>query len=66
MQIQAKYITDSEGNRLSVLLDIQAYKHLLEELEELDAIRAYDAAKQSSDDTIPFEQAITEIENQRQ
>jgi hypothetical protein len=34
----------------------------LEELEELEAIRAYDAAKSSGEETIPLEQAITEIE----
>lgn len=64
--MQSRYITDSEGNRLGVILDIQDYQHLLEELDELDAIRDYDAAKQSDDEIIPFEQAISEIEDQRQ
>ena len=66
MQIKEKYITDSEGNRLGVLLGIEEYQHLLDELEELDAIRAYDVAKQSDNEAIPFEQAIREIESQRQ
>jgi hypothetical protein len=34
-------------------------------LEELESIRAYDAAKASGDEVIPFEQAVTEIERER-
>ncbi len=66
MQIQAKYMTDSEGNRLGVFLGMEEYQYLLEELEELDAIRAYDRAKQSGDEVISFQQAMAEIESQRQ
>jgi predicted DNA-binding protein (UPF0251 family) len=38
---------------------------LLEALEELEAIRAYDRAKASQDEAIPFEQAVEEIERAR-
>ncbi len=60
-----RYVVDEKGNRVSVLLDLEDYRKLLEELEELESIRAYDRAKASSDRVIPFEQAITEIENTR-
>ena len=63
VKFSEKYVTDENGNRIAVLLDIADYQKLLEELEELDAIRAYDAAKESNDQVIPFEQAIAEIEN---
>lgn len=33
-----------------------------EDLEELEEIQFFDAAKQSGDEAIPFEQAIREIE----
>ena len=33
---------------------------------QLDAIRAYDLAVSGEDDEIPFEAAITEIENSQQ
>jgi hypothetical protein len=49
-----------------VLLGIDDYRRLLEELEELESIRAYDAAKASKDEMIPFEQATAEIERARQ
>ncbi|MGF1601941.1 MAG: hypothetical protein ACFCU8_07950 [Thermosynechococcaceae cyanobacterium] len=64
MKIQERYVTDPQGNRLAVVLDIEEYQKLLNELEELDAIKAYDAAKQSDDEAIPFEQAIAELESQ--
>jgi hypothetical protein len=32
-----------------VFLDIKSYNQMIEELEELDDIRAYDAAKASND-----------------
>ena len=35
------------------------------EAEELEAIRAYDAAKAADDEAVPFEQAIREIERGR-
>lgn len=66
MDLKEKYITDEQGNRIGVLLDIEAYQKLLEELEELDAIRAYDNAILSDDEEIPLEMVVAEIENSRQ
>jgi len=64
--LNEKYVINEKGERVSVILDWDAYQTLLEELEELDAIRAYDAAKASADEVIPFEQAMREIENRRE
>ena len=60
-----RYIVDDRGEKTAVILDMSEYKALLEEAEELEAIRAYDAAKAAGDEAIPFEQAITEIERDR-
>jgi hypothetical protein len=49
-------VVDETGNRVAVVLDISDYYKLLEELEELESVRAYDAAKASGDKAIPFEQ----------
>jgi hypothetical protein len=57
-----RFITDSAGNRVAVILDLQEYQQLLEAMEELEDIRAYDEAKASQDESIPFEQALREIE----
>jgi hypothetical protein len=60
-----RYVVDESGTRLSVLLDIEDYQKILEELEELDSIRTFDAAKASGDELVPFEQAVAEIERLR-
>jgi hypothetical protein len=60
-----RYVVDENGERVGVVLDIAEFHRLLDELEELESIRAYDAAKASGDEAIPFEQAVTEIEQQR-
>ena len=59
------YVVDENGNRLGVLVPIEDYRKLMEDLEELESIRAFDAAKQSGDKAVPFDQAIREIEQDR-
>ena len=61
----AKYLTDERGEKISVVLDIAEYQKLMDDAEELEAIRAYDAAKASDETSIPFEQATKEIERSR-
>ena len=65
LQSKERFIVDEKGRRIGVLLDIEDYQRLLEELEELEAIRAYDAAKASRDEVLPLEQALAEIEKDR-
>jgi hypothetical protein len=60
------FVIDEDGKRVGVLLGIAEYRQILEELEELEAIRAYDAAKASGDEAIDFEEAIREIERARE
>ncbi len=61
-----RFITDETGNRVAVILDLQRYEELLEASEELEEVRAFDAAKAAEDEAIPFEQAVQEIEQGRQ
>ncbi|RLB06489.1 MAG: hypothetical protein DRG50_05545 [Deltaproteobacteria bacterium] len=63
--VKKRYVVDENGTRVSVILDIDDYRRILEELEELESIRAYDVAKASNDEVIPFEQAVREIEQKR-
>lgn len=60
-----QYLVDEQGTRTAVLLEIERYEELLEAQEELEAIRAYDEAKASRDEAIPFSQAIAEIKKMR-
>lgn len=61
--IKERYLVDDNSNRIGVVLNIRDYQRLLQELEELDSISAYDTAKSSGDEVIPFEQAVREIES---
>jgi hypothetical protein len=60
-----QFVVDDSGKKKAVILEITEYQKLLEEAEELEAIRAYDAAKAPGDEAIPFEQAVEEIERDR-
>ncbi len=65
IELKERYVVDETGSRVAVLLDIEEYNKVLDALEELEAISAYDEAKAESDEVIGFEQAIAEIESQR-
>ena len=60
-----KFLTDEHGKKISVVLDIEEYAKMLEELEELEDIRAYDEAKASNEPAIPLKQALDDIERKR-
>jgi hypothetical protein len=56
------YVVDEKGKRVAVLIAPKVYDQILAALEELESLRAYDAAKKSRDKVILFEQAVAEIE----
>lgn len=55
---EPQYITDSHGNKLSVVLPIDKYEKILEDLEELEDIKMYDAVKSRKEKTVPFKQYL--------
>ena len=63
--VRQQFIEDSQGNRIAVLMPIDQYNKMMEQLEEINDIRAYDAAKAQDDEIIPFDQAVREIEKGR-
>jgi len=56
------YVVDEKKKPKAVLLSIKEWEEIVNALEELDDIRAYDVAKAGDPESIPFEQAIREIE----
>ena len=67
--MDVRYLTDENGERVGVLLGIEEYERLMEELEELADIQAYDEAKaeieREGDEAIPLDQAMREIRESR-
>ena len=66
IEMSERYLVDERGVRVAAPLDIAAYQKLLDALEELECLRAYDEAKASGGDFIPLEDAIKQIESSRQ
>lgn len=66
--MEARYIVDEDGKRVSVILPIEEYERMVEELEEFEDIlasRAYDEAKaeieHGESEATPWEQVREEI-----
>ncbi len=47
--METQFLTDSKGNKTAVVLTIKKYNKLMERLEDLEDIRAYDEAKKNDD-----------------
>ncbi len=56
-----EFIIDENANKKAVIISISEWEQLLEKLEELEDIAAYDIAKAKKDEIIPFDQAVQEI-----
>ena len=62
MKEPTQFLTNEKGEKIAVVISIEEYEKILEELEELDDIRAYDEAKASGETPVPFDEAIARIE----
>ena len=63
-----QYIVDENGKRVSVVLPIEEYERMIEELEDFEdilAVQAYDRAKaeieNGEDEAIPWEQVREKV-----
>ena len=54
---KAKLRTAKKSDEITIVLDEKEYQTLLDDLDELDSIRAYDDAKKSGETPIPFDRA---------
>jgi hypothetical protein len=65
MKSHPQYITNEKGKKVAVILPIQEYYKITEDLEMLEDIKLYDAAKKSKEPSIPIEIAFKRIEAKR-
>ncbi len=63
IKIHAEYIVDEKSQKKAVVIPINEWKKIMEEIEELEDIRDYDRAKRAEDEEISFDLAIKEIES---
>ena len=65
ISIDPKLSKDANGKTKSVTLTAKDWDQVLDELEELDDIRAFDEALADNSPSIPFEEALAEIEKNK-
>ena len=63
--LEKQWIVDRDGNRTGVILSIEAYEAMLDDLEMQDDVRAYDEARPEGGPKIPWEQVKQEIEREK-
>jgi hypothetical protein len=61
LALHPQYIVDEESNQQAVIIQINEWKNIVEKLEMLDDIEAYDKVKTIKEDVVSFEQAVKEI-----
>ena len=52
LQLQEQYITNVQGDRIAVILNIEAYQKLLDEMDEFLCWRGYQQAVEETDSEI--------------
>jgi len=62
VNLHPEYVVDAQQHRKAVLLPVAEWDQVLDELEELDDIRAFDEAKAGPQEAIPLERAVREIQ----
>lgn len=55
-ELHPKYVTDSDGRQTAVILPIDEYNGLLEDLDDLAVV-----AERVSEPTVPHEQVVKEL-----
>ncbi|MBK6994890.1 MAG: hypothetical protein IPH31_08160 [Lewinellaceae bacterium] len=58
MTLTPHYITDEQGHKISVVLTMEEFEQLLEELEELEDIRLYDEVKNRQEERMDFKEYL--------
>lgn len=52
--MNAQFITDDYGNKISIVIPIHEYDQMMEELEEFHDIKLYDEAKSHKEEAMPL------------
>ena len=60
--LHPEYVVDEQQHRKGVLISVAEWDQVVDALEELDEIRAFDEAKAEPQDVVPLEQAVREIQ----
>lgn len=59
--VHPEFVVDRRARKKAVLVSLSEWQRLMEAIEELEDIRAYDRAKARREPAIPFEEAVRQI-----
>ena len=59
--VHPEFVIDGKAHKKAVIVPFYEWQHLMEELAELEDIRAYDHAKARQEPAMPFEMAVQQI-----
>ena len=62
VRLHPEYVVDDQDKRRAVVLPVEEWEKVIDELEELEDIRLYDLSKKEPGEAVPFEQAVKEID----
>ena len=63
--VTPRYLVDEIQRPTDVVLSIGQWQHILEELEELEDLRAYDEAKSGDQESVSFDRVVSELRQGR-
>ncbi len=63
--METQFLTDKKGKQTAVVLPIDKYKKLIEQLEDLQDIKLFDEAMKNKGKRIAIDEAFKTIEAQR-
>jgi len=61
-----QYLTDSQGRRTAVVMDIRTWNELIEALEDEEDAEEMRSARDEKDEQIPWQQVVAECQRKRQ
>lgn len=65
MTLKPQYITNIHGKKTAVILQLKDYERLLEELEDIEDVKLYDAVKSKNETSISFDVAFKKLDAKR-
>ena len=60
-----QFLTDKSGKKVSAVIPLKDYERMLDEIDELNCIKAYDKGKTGRKQFVPANVAFKEVERKR-
>jgi PHD/YefM family antitoxin component YafN of YafNO toxin-antitoxin module len=63
--MKTQFVTDEKGKKVAVLVPLKDYQKMIEEVDELNCIKAYDRIKEGKEEYLSAAEAFRNIEKKR-